>query len=698
MTSPISWLGPGPQVNTNTVLCLPAGIRLLAGIRADLQHLNPAELESRIIIRNWWESNGYVDYPHIEWPLLVSDIDALSSRPIDDPLTHGGHGLSIAFKGTWPSILDLLPGFSPSLRYFTIEPASVLEEIPPALMFIWNDRFDLQTLHNVTTATGRLSFLKWWLLYGHEEYLRLQWSLSPAWLDLESLQMGPEIPLPAFLTTLISAREDLLGLFDLGTEVGTLRCLHWWAAHGCEEYGIPSWRLDWHTPLRRILAKRLATFASDNLPESERPAKSLPYLPFMVRQMRPDLLATFDTKKRTGCEQLLSWWAANGQGEFKMFSDLMVDPDSETPGLNVVGYAQSVIGIAEDVRMAVRSAKLTGIPFSAIDAPMPGPSKSEHSLDSYLVEKPRYSVSLYCLPPSEIFRLGMESKQRLLNSGTYNIGGWHWELPKWPVDLKSVTDGVDEIWVYTDFVYQAFSEHTNGPILKMPLAVELPVHPGRNRAPFKLPKESFLFLLMFDGNSWLSRKNPIAAVRAFKKAFAGNRHVGLVIKAISLNRASAGWKEVEAEIGGDERVIVIDETLDRPALTQLMASCDAYVSLHRSEGFGRIIAEAMLLGIPTVTTNFSGNTEFCTAETSYLVNGPLIGLKSGDYLFAEGQQWCDPDVDEAAQQMQRLYEDKKQTEELVTAARSNLQRNFSPQTAGLAYKARLLELRASGKI
>lgn len=219
---------------------------------------------------------------------------------------------------------------------------------------------------------------------------------------------------------------------------------------------------------------------------------------------------------------------------------------------------------------------------------------------------------------------------------------------------------------------------------------------GRNRPALGLPEDRFLFLVMFDGNSWLSRKNPLAAVQAFAKAFQGNRHVGLVIKAMGLDRASAGWQAVETVIKDDTRVTVIDKTLSRDELTTLSASCDAYVSLHRAEGFGRIIAETMLLGVPTITTNFSGNTDFCLPTTSYLVNGPLVSLRREDYIFAEGQHWCDPDVDEAAQQMQRLFEDRSHTSVLVQAARDLIRSQYSPAAAGAAYRQRLMALKGLG--
>jgi glycosyltransferase involved in cell wall biosynthesis len=226
----------------------------------------------------------------------------------------------------------------------------------------------------------------------------------------------------------------------------------------------------------------------------------------------------------------------------------------------------------------------------------------------------------------------------------------------------------------------------------------VPAPTGASRAQFGLPANRFHFLVMFDGNSWLSRKNPIAAVRAFKSAFGTERGVGLVIKAISLDRTSAAWQALEAELNGDDRVVVIDRTMGRVELTQLMASCDAYVSLHRSEGFGRIIGESMLLGLPTVTTNFSGNVDFCTPQTSFLVDGTLVALTPSDYIFHEGQYWCDPDVDQARQQMRRVFEQRDEARAVAQAARHNIQTHYSIEAVAAAYRSRLRELRTADLI
>lgn len=690
--APLAWPDALSSATTtsNEPFAVPFGLQVMAGLRPDLRHLDLSNWVHRLSLYLWWESPARQPYVDQQWHLSVDDLKALSRIDWATLAEEGtAPGISVVLKGNWPTVLDLVQGFHEHACEASISIADFRSTTSSALQLIWQDRADLRTTYDLATSHGRIELLKWWFLYGHKEYTRVSWHLHADFLEL--VRHGPQgrFPLPAFLSAIVSGRSDLRPLYDLETEAGWLGSLQWWSLSGHAEYGVPGWSLQWHTALRRELHRMAAAFDAKRAGA----AQALPYLAFATRQLRPDLCAAFNIEQTEGCEQLQTWWTANGQTEYAALAALFEDPDRQTPGLNIVGYAQGVIGISEDVRMAVRSLSHAQVPVAVIDAPMPGPAPRDHTLDDLLATQPAHPFSLYCLPPPELGRLAMEGGLRLLRSDTYNIGGPHWELPMWPGHLASVFDALDEVWTYTEYVRQAIAPLTSKPVLKMPLAVEVDTSIKRNRHLLGLPEDRFLFLVMFDGNSWLSRKNPLAAVQAFAKAFQGNRHVGLVIKAMGLDRASAGWQTVEAVIKGDERVTVIDRMLSRNELTCLSASCDAYVSLHRAEGFGRIIAETMLLGVPTITTNFSGNVDFCLPTTSYLVDGPLVPLRHEDYIFADGQHWCDPDVDQAAQQMRRLYEDTAHTKALADAARDLIRSQYSPEAAGAAYRRRLEELK-----
>jgi glycosyltransferase involved in cell wall biosynthesis len=170
-----------------------------------------------------------------------------------------------------------------------------------------------------------------------------------------------------------------------------------------------------------------------------------------------------------------------------------------------------------------------------------------------------------------------------------------------------------------------------------------------------LPARSFLFLYVFDFNSYLARKNPFAALEAFSHAFpAGDDSVALVLKTMNSNPRNAVWKRFVRECKADPRIVLIDKTLDRGEVLGLIQACDAYLSLHRSEGFGRTLAEAMLFGKPVVGTNFSGNVDFLTAKTGFPVKWKRQAVLADEYPFvteADAAWWAEPDIADAARQM-----------------------------------------------
>jgi glycosyltransferase involved in cell wall biosynthesis len=208
-----------------------------------------------------------------------------------------------------------------------------------------------------------------------------------------------------------------------------------------------------------------------------------------------------------------------------------------------------------------------------------------------------------------------------------------------------------------------YQQSTTLPTEHMPLAVSVDRGHSLRRNHFQLPKHSFLYLFVFDFNSHLKRKNPQAVIDAFKRAFRPNEHgVGLVLKVMNPKENNKAWQAFLALCKQDTRIHLIRETLDRPDILGLIECCDAYVSLHRCEGFGRTLAEAMCYGKPVIATNYSGNADFMASGLSYPVNFTLTPLGKGEYHFIEDSDqavWADPDISHAAQQMQNAFRDTK---------------------------------------
>ena len=368
----------------------------------------------------------------------------------------------------------------------------------------------------------------------------------------------------------------------------------------------------------------------------------------------------------------------------------------ESFGVNVIGFPQSTLGLGEDARMATNVINNLAIPVVAIQAPMSGPPKLEHSVDHFVSDHLQYDVSIFCLPPPDMYRLALEGGRHLIDIKTYRIGAWPWELPHWPSAFRRLDKFVDEIWAQSEFVAAVYKKLGTVSVFNIPMVISIPKPTKNLRDSMNLPINSFLFYLLFDGNSWLSRKNPLGGVQAFQKAFplnSENQNIGLVIKAMNINPNDSMWKKIELIAAKDPRIHIIQKRMERQDLINLMDSCDCYISLHRSEGFGRVIAEAMLLGQPVVVTNFSGNVDFCNSSTAYMVDGELQPLLPGDYSFHEGQYWCDPDINIASKQLVRVFENPVERSKISKAGRDLILEKYSMSTVSRAYLGRLSKIR-----
>jgi len=234
------------------------------------------------------------------------------------------------------------------------------------------------------------------------------------------------------------------------------------------------------------------------------------------------------------------------------------------------------------------------------------------------------------------------------------------------------------------------------PVVHMPHAMsfERPAEPTRAR--FGLPPGAFLFLSMYDMRSSHERKNPRAVVDAFRLAFPGARSengaVGLVLKVMNVNSSPGDFAALREHIDAVPGIFVIDETISRENVYRLQASCDCFISLHRSEGFGLGLAESMFLGKPVIGTNWSGNVDFMNPENSCPVRFQLVRLDEDHGPYPRGQLWADPDLEHAAEFMQRLVRDSTYRDRIATEGQRTMKRDHSPRLVGQRYRKRLEEI------
>ena len=277
----------------------------------------------------------------------------------------------------------------------------------------------------------------------------------------------------------------------------------------------------------------------------------------------------------------------------------------------------------------------------------------------------------------------------------YRIGFWAWELDRFPPAWTSAFDRVDEIWVPSRFVAESVSAVTDKPVHVFPHPVPVgQAGPSRDegRLHFALPRDLVLFLTLFDFNSFTERKNPMAVLDAFEKAREDAPELGLVLKCHGGTRHDRERERVLARARRIENVFIVDRVLDETSMNRLYAACDGLISLHRSEGFGLTIAEAMARGLAVIATDYSGNTDFFDGEVGEAIPVSLIDVGAGAYPEGDGARWADPDVDEAAKALVRLAQDEQRRAVLGEKGRARVMTRLSPDRIGREMVRRIDEI------
>jgi glycosyltransferase involved in cell wall biosynthesis len=323
-------------------------------------------------------------------------------------------------------------------------------------------------------------------------------------------------------------------------------------------------------------------------------------------------------------------------------------------GVRIVGLLSSASGLGVSARLCAEQLASGGFSVSAVDvAPLFGASDGI----PYGEQKKTLTdeaVTLYHLNPPKllpgILRAGLRRYYR-----SFNVGYWAWELETLPEEWIDAIRYVDAIMVPSEFCRAAVERYTGKPICVVPhpLSVETPLPPRRHcdGAPFTV-------LAMLNFGSSFIRKNPHAALRAFRLAFGADSAARLIFKTSGGHRYPLELGRLRAEAADLANVEVIDEVWSAHRLQQLYRDADVYLSLHRSEGYGLTIAEAMLMECPVVVTGWSGNMDFCGEETAHLVDYRLIDFEDGDpsYEGVTHARWAEPSVAHAARLLRLLRE------------------------------------------
>lgn len=363
-------------------------------------------------------------------------------------------------------------------------------------------------------------------------------------------------------------------------------------------------------------------------------------------------------------------------------------------GVNLIGYARAEFGLGEACRLAAKALESAGIPFCIINFPYSPSRQNDLSWKHKEAATPLYNTNIFFINADQMYyHYNKNSLKRTWFRNRYNIGYWHWELPNFPVYWNGSFHLVNEIWVPSKFTFQSISKNTSKPVVIMPHGILVDIPANLNRNYFGLPENRFLFLTMYDTHSTSARKNPNGVIEAFKKAFKkDDGHVGLVLK---VNNSYHFPKEIamlKQKIAEYENIIMIDNILNRQELNGLINEIDSYVSLHRSEGFGLPIAEAMSLGKPVIATNWSGNVDFMNENNACLVDFTIEKIEENYGQYHANQAWAEPNIFQAANYMTMLVHDRSYAYTIGLNAQKTMLSDFSLKNMGLKYISRLTEL------
>lgn len=360
-------------------------------------------------------------------------------------------------------------------------------------------------------------------------------------------------------------------------------------------------------------------------------------------------------------------------------------------GINLVGDIRAETGLGQSMRILAGIMENGNIPFDIKQIDLHGNLEhNDNTWEHKIADRVKYDINVINWIP-ETWAADYNTADSSLLNCRYNIAYWLWELEEFPDRWLSCIDTVDEIWTPSEFISNSIRKKTDKPVITVPYVIEAVKSDYYDRKHFSLPEDKFLFLTMYDFISISERKNPSAVIDAYIKAFpVENKGVGLVIK---VNHAEEKRLEkLKIRLKDYKNVYFITNNLTRLEVDSLLHVSDVLVSLHRSEGFGLPLAEAMAQGKPVISTNWSASTEFMDESSACLVDYRLINLKKTIGPYEKGNRWADADTEHAAYYMKRLCENKEYREKIGENARKRVEENLTYEfTAGIM-KSRLKEI------
>ena len=347
--------------------------------------------------------------------------------------------------------------------------------------------------------------------------------------------------------------------------------------------------------------------------------------------------------------------------------------------LAIAGMFSTASGIGEGARLGYAALDAAGFAPTAFDL---SPALGQVEFSNAMQRRPLApgDGTLIVHHNAPFLPLALWTLGRTRVRGRRIVGYWAWELPRLPRGWGHSFRYLHEIWVPSTFTRDAIAAATDKPVHVVPHPLPPMTVTPNMRAKLGLPAKALIVLNVIHLGSAFSRKNPLAAIAAFRSAFGDAPDRVLAIKLID-NRAKWARRELEAAVAGANNIRLIEGMLPEADMAGLTAAADIVISLHRSEGFGLVPAQAMALGKPVIATAWSGNLDFMNARNSALVSCKLIPVHDPEGAFDSGdQKWADANVEEASEWLRRLAADADLRARMGAAAAKDIAVQLSPKT------------------
>jgi len=607
---------------------------------------------------------------------------------------------------------------------------------------IYRSRIDVQAAMPDVMGPDRVRFLEWMLSSGKREHRLNEVFLAPVWNALEAarrssaeaakrrggelargasgvgrfragvlqtpwkdldkqkqnalIETDPgagSIRLTGLTRAIYDSRPDLQKCYPTMAGETGIGFLIWVLTYGKREYGLPESSLD---PLRKQWAPCLAALKGGR--GRQRLLLTATKLSVVVRELAAVaqlklsqvkakwFLRKYSTHQYVQVERTAPV-ASPRQVAFAL-------PAGAPLAINLVGYVRSEMGIGEAARLTALAARSAGIRVNVRSVDEDGPYRRQDHRAGPESELSDAHFSVFHVNADQTPNVFSRLKPHE-HAGRYNIGYWNWELREFPDRWAPSFTYLQEVWTSSGFCQGAMAAKAPVPVIRIPYAVKVDQISPLSRADFGLKEDEFVFLAFTDMLSVYKRKNPAGAAEAFIRQFGESRGHRLVIK---VNHGDERPEQLERlkELCAGYQISILDRTIARDEVNSLIHHCDCVLSLHRSEGFGLTLAEAMYLGKPVIATAYSGNMDFTNPDNSFLVDFKLRPVGLGCEPYDPDQLWAEPDLESACAQMRVVASDPVLRARKAASGMEYVRQFLSPEVVGAQMRRRLELIAESG--